>query len=179
MVMSCMIIACNPFKTGTPEPPDHGTVVYPQPTTPDNVLEIIALSMSAKDRPAYMDRLTPDFIFTPDPLQLDSDEFRNFPAHWGVVEEETYLSGLMSNADSLQVVWTEVISQAGVSGYSVTALYTLVAKTAGSDQRYDGKADFVMNETAGILYIRAWNDVVVSGSTTWGTLRASFLATGG
>jgi hypothetical protein len=180
LAFTVAIAGCNPFQTGTPEAPSGTSIIYPQPTNPDNVLEIIALAMNAGDKPAYAERLATGFRFHPDPVQLDGNDFRNFPTNWGVVEEEAYLAGLMSNTDSLNVIWTEVLSQPGTTSYNVTALYSLTFHAGGTVERFDGKAEFVMIETAGILYVSTWRDIVVGGNAnTWGALRAQFLATGG
>jgi len=171
---------CNPFRTGTPEQPGGQLINYPQPTTTDNVLRILALSLGAKDNRAYLERLASDFAFSPDPVQRQSDNFRNFPAAWGYEHEEIFLAGLFSNADSIAVEWHNVLTQPQGEGATVTAFYDLtIWSQAQPETHYRGRAEFSMVQVAGIWNIRTWNDVVEGEyTTTWGLLRARLLATG-
>ena len=176
--MTSLVAGCNPFRTGTPDPPAGSTVTYPQATTADNVLAILALSMEAEDTPAYLERLDESFTFTPDPVQAGGDDFRNFPETWTRASEESFLTGLLSNSDSVSVTWEQILTEPTGTGYHVTASYqVLVGSLAGGDT-YSGRAEMDMQESSGLLYIHSWSDVVLEGdSRTWGLLRA-LLATG-
>lgn len=174
------VTACNPFKTGTPETPTGSEVDYPPPTTTDNVLTIIGLALGAQDNRAYLERLAADFVFRPDPVQLPTTEFRNFPANWSRDHEEVFLAALFSNVDSVAVEWRDVLTQPQGTGADVTARYSLTAfRTGQPETRYSGEAHLSMEQVAGVWNIRRWDDLVVSGaSETWGLLRARFIATG-
>ena len=178
--IAAFAVACNPFQTGTPESPIGALIPYPQPTSTDSVLKIIALALHAKDSPAYMDRLAEDFVFIPDPVQRESEEFRNFPERWDRAHEEVFLAGLLSNADSLVLEWHDVLTQPQAEGAFVTAIYDLtIWPRAQPAAHYHGRADLFMQQRAGVWNIQRWNDVVLEGiTTTWGLLRAKLLATG-
>jgi len=179
VVTAAAVASCNPFGTGTPDPP-AGVVIYPPPTSPENVLATLALALGAKDNLTYLERLTEDFLFRPDPVQAQGDAFRNLPARWGIEQERAFLAALMANADSLALIWQGVLVQPQGDGARVTANYELtVWARAGPVSRYTGQADLLMRQTAGIWSILSWDDVVREGMTaTWGLLRADILATG-
>lgn len=170
----------NPFQTGKPEFPGGVQVNYPQPTSPVNVLEIVRLALGAKDNPKYLEQLAPDFEFFPDQVQAQTEAFRNFPAAWHYAQEEAYLAGLFSNADSLSLSWSDVFTRPEGNSAHVTATYNLAVRTAGGAvTHYRGQAEIVMQQAAGLWSIEVWQDLVVNNDdTTWGLLRAQLLATG-
>jgi hypothetical protein len=184
-VMLCVtvvtVFGCNnPFATGTPEPPGGGLVNYPQPTSLENVLEILALALQAEDNPAYLERLSDSFRFIPDAVQLASPAFRNFPAEWTGDHEEAFLAGLLSNADSVFVTWENILALPAGETSTATADYELTVVTqSGERTEYRGQVEITARQTAGVWNIETWRDVLVSGyENTWGLLRAMLLATG-
>ncbi len=170
----------NPFATGTPEPPRGGLVNYPQPTSLENVLEILSLALQAEDNPAYLERLSESFRFVPDAVQLASPAFRNFPAEWTGDHEEMFLAGLLSNADSVYVTWENILALPAGETSTATADYELTVVTlTGGRTEYRGRAEITARQTAGVWTIETWRDVLVSGyENTWGLLRAMLLAAG-
>ncbi len=171
--------ACNPFRTGAPENPEGPQIDYPPPTTTDNVLKILAMALGAKDNRAYLERLSVDFAFRPDPVQLPTAEFQKFPSTWSRDQEAFFLAALFSNLDSVAVEWQDILTQPQGTGAEVTARYTLTAfRTGQSETRYTGQARFFMEQVAGVWNVRGWDDVVLSNvSQTWGLLRAQVFAT--
>ncbi len=171
---------CNPFQTGEPESPTGALIQYPSPSTTDNVLAILSFSMRAKDSRAFLDRLTADFRFLPDPVQIQGPDFRTFPAEWGTVQEEMALAVLFSNSDSVTVDWSSVFTQHRVEGASVGATYRVnVFSRTSLTASYTGRVEIVMTQEAGSWAVREWRDYVVSGeSNTWGLLRARLLGSG-
>ena len=179
VLLAVVTAGCNPFQTGMPDPPAGTTVNYPQPTTVDNVLSIIRLSLQTKDTPAYTERLGDTFVFVPDPVQLGSNEFASFPEIWSAVHEEAFLTGLFSNADSLSLTWSDVLTQSVGTEHHVTASYELRVWISSSPTAYVGNAEITMAEISGILYISRWRDAALSGNVqTMGLLRARLLAAG-
>ncbi len=167
-------VSCNPFATGDPEPPGGDGVVYPPPTSPDKVLEIIALAMEAEDAPAYLERLSESFVFTPDPVQMNTDDFANFPDQWTSAEEEAFLRVLFGRADTISVEWSDVLSEPSGPSQRVTARYSVrIVGSVQSAEPYTGEAEIVMLEDGGDLYIDTWDDLAAGSATrTWGLLRA-------
>ncbi|HDS74881.1 MAG TPA: hypothetical protein ENN56_04990 [Firmicutes bacterium] len=153
---------------------------YPQPTSVENVLEILSLALKAEDNPAYLERLSESFQFVPDPVQLASPAFRNFPTEWTIDHEEAFLAGLLSNADSVLVAWQSVFTLLEGETATATATYELRVVTQVSEiTMYRGQAEIVARQTAGVWNIETWRDVQVGGYTnTWGLLRAMLLAAG-
>lgn len=180
-ILAVAIAGCkNPFATGTPESPDGGLVNYPQPTSLENVLEILSLALQAEDNPAYLERLGESFRFIPDAVQLASPAFRNFPEEWTGDYEEVFLAGLLSNADSVFVVWENILSLPAGETSTTTADYELVVVTQTGDRtEYRGRVEITARQNAGVWNIEEWRDVLVSGyANTWGLLRAMLLAAG-
>ena len=171
---------CNPFQTGEPESPTGALIQYPSPSSTDNVLAILSLSVRAKDSRAFLDRLTADFRFLPDPVQIQGPDFRTFPVEWGTVQEEMALAVLFSNSDSVTVDWSSVFTQHRVEGASVGATYRVnVFSRTSLTASYTGRVEIVMTQVAGSWAVREWRDYVVSGeSNTWGLLRARLLGSG-
>ncbi len=170
---------CDVFRTGTPESPGN-VAAYPQATSTDNVLEIIAIATTHKDNLAYLERLTDDFVFLPDDLQRESDAFRTFPDPWEKRQEDSFLGALFSNIDSLGVEWAGAVAQFTGDDAEVAADYTLTAwKTAQPATIYRGQTVMAMRQVAGNWYIHTWSDVALANTTsTWGLLRAQLLAGG-
>ena len=173
------LTGCNPFQTGTPDDPGD-FITYPQPTSADNVLEIIALAMRSRDNLAYLERLTTDFVFHADKLQSQSAAFQSFPEPWTKSHEEFFLSALFSNADSVIVDWRNAAVQLRGDDADVTVDYSV--SVWGREQPptlYEGRSVIIMRQVAGIWYIHEWSDSAPTNVTsTWGLLRARFLAAG-
>jgi hypothetical protein len=176
-----LLTACtNPFATGDPKVPGGPQVDYPQPTSPENVLEILSLALGAGGNPTYVERLAEEFRFEPDPVQMARQEFSGFPAEWTKAEESTFLAGLQSNADSVSIVWTNVFTLLVSEGSDVTADYEVYVRgRTGTETVYRGRAEMVMRQVAGDWIVSVWQDVVMNEeTTTWGLLRAQLLASG-
>jgi hypothetical protein len=138
------------------------------------------MALNGKDNRAYLDRLTSDFRFLPDPVQLQGDEFRTFPADWRLSIEEFALAGLFRNSDSVKVVWRSIFTQYRVNEAVVTADYDITVHVHSSPIRsFTGRAEFTMVQDAGFWRISEWRDFVESGNpNSWGLLRAQLLGSG-
>jgi hypothetical protein len=184
LALSALIAASsgctNPFSTGDPEFPEGDLVNYPQPTSAENVLATLVLALGAQDKPAYMERIGTEFRFYPDPVQLQSQEFNNFPADWTPIEEETFIASLLGYAGSVTLVWSNTSTRLEGTGAVISTDYLLDVVSPNSEIiHYSGRADLTMMQDAGIWYVESWRDVLTNSvSTTWGLLRAQLLTAG-
>jgi hypothetical protein len=183
IVLLLLVFGCrNPFATREPEPPTGEQLPLLEPTSAENVLKNLEISCEHMSINNYMDTLSEDFLFLPDPS--DSDRFPGvFSQPWGREEESIFCQRLFDKE------MTTLISFSSSVDSNATVIegdpesgpechyrydYDIGLIRTGAPSRVKGSAEFSLRcDQQGNWIIFHWEDEKTD-SHTWGELRATF-----
>ena len=178
LVLSFISCRINPFYTRTPEPPEEGRRLNLfSPTVACNVVRNLELTWEKFSSVDYMECLSEDFRFSPDPS--DSTKFEEiFSEPWDRAREEAFARRLLdrsivSSLDlSLKLEYEEDRGDEHYFEYS----YTLQLQHDRDAPGYmKGKMHLTLRRDAtGNWSIVLWKDEKTSDTPTVGELRARF-----
>ncbi|MCK4417959.1 MAG: hypothetical protein KAV99_07300 [Candidatus Latescibacteria bacterium] len=181
IVLLLLVFGCrNPFATREPEPPTGEQLPLLEPTSAENVLKNLEISCEHMSINNYMDTLSEDFLFLPDPS--DSDRFPDvFSEPWGREEESIFcqklfdkeMTTLISFSSSVDSNATVIEETADFVHYRYDYHIALIHHT-DAPRSVKGSAEFSLRcDQQGNWIIFHWEDEKTD-SHTWGELRATF-----
>ena len=131
--MSCL----NPFAPGLDN--NVSRSICPELTTIEGVFCTLQAAYSFKDTTLYGSLLSPDFTFIYRDYDLSID------VTWGRVQEMRSSYGLFQNAQTLLLIWNNIIStdSSGDTLHAIVRSFNLIVTFNPSDvERIDGYANF-------------------------------------
>ena len=172
-------LACriNPFYTREPEPPQGGRLNLFSRTVPRNVVRNLELTWEKFSPADYMECLSEDFRFSPDPS--DSSKFEEvFAEPWGRTREEAFARRLLDENVTTSLDLSLSLEYEEDRGDEHYFEYTYVIKLQHSRDApgyIEGKMHLVLRRDAsGNWSIVLWKDEKTGDAPTTGELRAKF-----
>ncbi len=181
IVLLLLVSGCrNPFSTREPEPPTGEQLPLVEPTSAENVLRNLEISCEYMSINDYMNTLSEDFLFLPDPSDRNRfpevfsqpwDRQREFEFCRRLFNKEmTSLISFSSSVDSNVTVIEETPSSAH---YRYDYHITLIHHT-DAPRSVRGRAEFYLRcDQLGNWTIFRWEDEKTD-LHSWGELRARF-----
>lgn len=148
--------ACNPFAPALEDDPGDNASLITDQTTVEGLFTNFRYAYTFKDTTIYGGLLAQDFIFT----YRDYD--RKIDENWGRDEEMRITWHLFQNANSLNLVWNNIVGFSGDSvAASVTRSFNLTVTFNPSDViRVDGRVSLDLRRASGTApwKITQWRD---------------------
>lgn len=150
------LAACNPFAPEIDEGDAGSVPIVTDHTTIDGVFQNFRYAYSFQDTTIYGELLHPEFTFT------YTDYDKSIDVSWGRDEEMSITSRLFDNAQSFNLVWNNIVSQAGDTlQVNVTRSFNLTVTFSANDiVRVDGRVnlDLVRPRATDPWRILNWRD---------------------
>jgi hypothetical protein len=190
-VVFMLLAACGelpiPFKVRDSQQPVGTATRVVQATEPDSVISNIRLCIGFALPDQYMEQLTPDFTFVPDPVDVSILE-QNYPGifdNWDL-GVETRVSRYMLSDLSVDSIRTIGVLETTDSTSSQQVRYKMGFVLPSFPGNYRGKAILYMRKLSDNLwYLNRWEDFrpteaeldSCSCAGSWGFLRGHIRAT--
>ena len=115
---ACNLASCNPFAPKLSETPS--TTQFGDPHTVDGYFQAFKYAYEFKDTSIYGTLLAPDFIFS----YRDYD--RGVDVQWGRDDDMRSTAGLFAYAQTLSLLWGDVIDSSGTdTALDITRVFSL------------------------------------------------------
>lgn len=155
VLLSCATVSCfNPFAPRLVLQ-SSGTLLGDQRTT-EGVFQNFRYAYIFKDTLTYGQLLAPNFVF------IYRNYERNVDATWGRDEEMFSTNGLFRTAQTLDLVWNEIIFSSGDSlSMTIQRGFNLTVTFNASDVlRLDGRVNLslIREKPSDVWLIRRWRD---------------------
>lgn len=177
LVLSFISCRINPFYTRTPEPPEGRRLNLLSPTVARNVVSNLKLTWEGLSPVDYMECLSEDFRFSPDPS--DSTKFEEvFSEPWDRAREETFARRFLdkNTISSLSLSLKKEYEEDRGDEYYFEYSYILQIQHSLDLPGYmEGRMHLTLKrDTSGNWSIVLWKDEKTSDTPTVGELRARF-----
>ncbi len=136
-VLALAVVAgCNPFAPKLDE--NASNAQFGDPHSVDGYFQAFKYAYEFKDTTLYGTLIAPDFIFS----------YRNYDrgvdVQWGRDDDMRATAGLFENAQSLTLLWGDVLDSSGTqTTFNITRIFSLdVTLNAGDVEHVDGRAVF-------------------------------------
>ena len=151
-----LLVSCNPFAPKIDTSSQNGDDAIADQSTIEGVFQNFHYAYTFRDTTMYGALLAQDFVFT----YRDYDKVVDLS--WGRDEDMRITSRLFDNAQSLNLVWNNILGFAGDSlRANVTRSFNLTVTFNPSDiVRVDGRVSLELQRTASTLpwKITLWKD---------------------
>lgn len=133
---ACSLASCNPFAPKLSETPS--TTQFGDPHTVDGYFQAFKYAYEFKDTSLYGTLLAPDFIFS------YRDYNRGVDVQWGRDDDMRSTAGLFAYAQTLSLLWGDVIDSSGTdTALNITRVFSLDVTFNPDDiEHVDGRAVF-------------------------------------
>ncbi len=136
ILLLAALAACNPFAPKLSETPS--TTQFGDPHTVDGYFQAFKYAYEFKDTTLYGTLLAPDFIYS------FRDYNRGVDVQWGRDDDMRATAGLFAYAQTLSLLWGDVIDSSGTdTALNITRVFSLDVTFNPDDiEHVDGRAIF-------------------------------------